>query len=71
MVDIPPLQMVDDIITITKCDSEAVKMNATVNTFIETKKLKLAEKKCSVIHVGKKCGKCPKLKVHGQPMHKD
>ena len=67
--DVPCLQMVDDILTITKCDSTAITMNATVNSFIETKKLKLAENKCSVIHVGKKSGNCPKLKVHGKKMH--
>ena len=68
--DVPCLQMVDDILTVTKCNATAITMNATVNTFIETKKLKLADTKCSVIHVGKQCGKCPTLKVHGQKMHK-
>ena len=41
--DVPCLQMVDDILTIYKCDSTAIKMNATLNSFIETKRLKLAE----------------------------
>ena len=67
--NVPCLQMVDDILTVTKCNTTAITMNATVNTFIETKKLKLADTKCSVIHVGKKCRKCPTLKVHGQKMH--
>ena len=72
---VPCLQMVEDILCVTKCISTvsalstAIKMNSTVNTFMETKKLKLAESKCSVIHVGKPSGKCPQLKVHGQPMH--
>ena len=30
-VDVPPLEMVDDIITATKCGSTAIAMNATVN----------------------------------------
>ena len=68
--NVPCLQMVDDILTITKCKPTAITMNATINTFIETKKLKLAHQKCSVIHVGKKCGNCPTIKVHGQEMHK-
>ena len=38
--DVPCLQMVDDIMTISKCDSAAIKMIATVNSFIETKRLK-------------------------------
>ena len=54
--------MVDDILTITKCDSTAIAMNTTVNTFIKTKKLKLSYQKCSVIHIEKKSGECPKLK---------
>ena len=41
---VPCLQMVVDILTINKCNSTAITMNATVNTFIETKKLKIAEK---------------------------
>ena len=68
--EVPCLQMVDDILTFTKCDPTAVAINSTVNSFIETKKLKLAEKKCSVIHVGKKCGDCPQLRVHDKKMHK-
>ena len=68
--EVPCLQKVDDILTITKCDATAITMNTVVNTFIETKKLKLTHKKCSVIHVGKKCIYCPKLKVHGEEMNK-
>ena len=42
---VPCLQMVDDIITVTECESaNAVKMNSVVNTFVETKKMKLSEK---------------------------
>ena len=65
----PPLLMVDDKLTISKCDSTASVINATVNTFIKCKKLKLSHKKCCVIHVGKKTGSCPTLKVHEQIMH--
>ena len=60
---VPCLQMVEDIITITKCDVSSVKLKSVVNTFVETQKLKVSEKKCSVFHVGKKCGRCPIL--HG------
>ena len=35
--DVPCLQMVDDIITVTNCDSTAITMNSTVNTFKEKK----------------------------------
>ena len=44
-------------------------MNATMNAFIENKKLKLSQDKCSAIHVGKSKGSCYDLKVHGEKMH--
>ena len=69
VVDVPPLMMVDDIATISECGIASVAMNATVNSFVETKKLKLKFSKCSVIHVGKDTKCCPQLKVHGEKMH--
>jgi len=70
VVEVPPLLMIDDILTINECGPAAVAMNATVNMFIETKKLKLKQSKCAAIHVGKKSKTCPNLKVHGQKMHR-
>ena len=52
-VDIPSLGMVDDIMTIQKCPSDPVKMNAVVNAFIESKKLTLSSSKCHRIHIQK------------------
>ena len=41
-VNVGVLQMIDDILTINKCENvAAITMNAEVNAFIETKKLKL------------------------------
>ena len=57
VTEVPPLEMVDDILTISKCSIAAVTINAVVNAFIESKKLTLSKKKCSVIHVGKGGGK--------------
>ena len=62
-VDVPPLEMVDDIITVSKCGTTAVAHNQTGNTFIELKKLKLSEGKGSQIHVGKLVNKCTEHKV--------
>ena len=70
-VSVPPLLMIDDILTISECGNAAIAMNATVNTFVETKKLKLKQSKCTAIHVGKSSKTCPELKVHGQKMHKE
>ena len=64
---IPPLSMVDDICLIQKC-KESFKGNAVVNSFVETKKLKLSDNKCHRIHVGKQNGECPELNVHGKKM---
>ena len=68
-VEVPPLGMVDDILTISKCSAQSTALNSTVNTFVETKKLKLKQSKCSVIHVGKNA-ECADLRVHNEKMHK-
>ena len=65
-VDMPPLQMVDDIITAIKCGNQVVSTNAAVNTFVKLKKLQISSTKCSRIHVGKsKCAECPDMLVNG------
>ena len=43
-------------------------INTEANAFFKQKKLKLAEKKCVQIHVGRKCGECEMLFVHGENM---
>ena len=43
-VGVPPLEMVDDIVTASTCGSTAVALNQTVNTFVDLKKLKLSKK---------------------------
>ena len=44
-------------------------MNASVNAFINNKKLKLSKEKCSVLHVGRVKEKCNILKTHNDKMH--
>ena len=59
--------MVDDILSITKCSTDAVKINGVMNGFIESKKLTLSHKKCHRIHISKnpkKNKECKELKVH-------
>ena len=56
---VPPLQMVDDVLTVAKCGAASVKMNAVVNSFMSSKKLQLNQLKCAKNHVDKKCGECP------------
>ena len=51
-VSVPPLQMVDDIISAVKCGSTATAVNTIINTFIESKRLRLGNKKCAKLHIG-------------------
>ena len=66
-VSVPPLEMVDDIISFVKCGSTATAMNAKINAFIETKKLKFGVQKCAKIHFGNKGSNvlCPQQQIHG------
>ena len=53
--------MVDDIISAVKCGSTATAVNATINAFIESKKLTLKSTKCAKIQIGNKSSfeRCP------------
>ena len=67
-VPIPPLGMVDDILTVSDVKNTEA-MNKLVNTFIEKKNLRLSKEKCSRIHIGKGHDKCPELMVHKEKMN--
>ena len=41
---LPSFGIVDDVLAVQKCGNEVLKINAVVNAFVETKKLKLQEK---------------------------
>ena len=49
---IPPLGMIDDVITVTNVD-QTNDLNKIVNTFMDHKNLKLSKNKCFRIHIGK------------------
>ena len=66
-VPVPPLGMVDDIINVSTVENTE-KMNTLINTFVESKKLKLSESKCFRLHIGKDHENCPTLKVHEHEM---
>ena len=59
--------MVDDIISVTNVN-QTQNMNILINTFIESKKLRLSKKKCFQVHIGNVHSKCPKLNVHEDVM---
>ena len=67
-VNVPVLEMVDDVISVNQCSSKSVTSNATVNSFMDINKLSLSHTKCSKIHVGKKCDECPKLVIDEEQM---
>ena len=65
IVDVPVLAMVDDILGVASCSDESVKLNAIINSKIESKKLRLSDAKCFKIHISKQKKEClVKLKVH-------
>ena len=72
VVETPSLGMVDDVLCVQKCSLETVKMNSIINSFIESKKLKLSANKCKRIHIQKKKERrkinCPEIKVHENRM---
>ena len=68
-VNLPPLIMIDDILAISSCGNDSVKMNAIVHSKIDSKQLMFGPKKCFKLHIGNKCqSTCPTLKVHNQVM---
>ena len=70
VVDVPALSMIDDVIGITKCSDEAIELNSIINVKMESKKLRLSNKKCFKLHIGKNNSKClVKLKAHDQPIN--
>ena len=54
VVYMPCLGMVDDILSVQKCSDKAVKLNAVINVFIESKKLTLSSSNFKRIHISKR-----------------
>ena len=71
-METPTLGMVDDVLSVQKCSTDTVKSNSIINSFIESKKLKLSSRKCHRIHIQnkkqRKTNKCPEIKVHEENM---
>ena len=62
-----PLEMVDAIISASKCGSTMVRLKSTVNSFVERKISRLNSDKWVRIHIAKK-HKCAPVKVPGVDM---
>ena len=68
-VAIPPLGMIYDIIiTVLECGINSIRINAAVQSKIDSKRLTLSEDKCVKMHFGKASLLCPNLKVHKSKM---
>ena len=53
-VGVPPLAMVDDLVSITECGIKSVSANAFINAKTNSKKLQFGVTKCHKMHVGQK-----------------
>ena len=69
-VTIPPLGMVDDILTVTECSVKSVKMNNFVGSKIKCMQLELGENKCAQLHIGSKKTSCYDLRINNTKMNK-
>ena len=68
-ITIPPLSMVDDVISVSSCGVNSIMVNAIIQAKVECKQLELGSKKCFNMHVGKKSKYlCPSLSIHGETM---
>ena len=68
-VNIPPLAMIDDILAVSQCGVESVKVNAIIQSKIAHKNLELGPDKCFKMHIGKKNSNCcPDLKTGNEIM---
>ena len=64
-VEIPPLSMVDDILTISECGYKTSMVHGYIKLKTDSKKWQFGASKCKKMHVGKYCEsfKCQTLKV--------
>lgn len=67
-VRIPPLALIDDVLTISECGINSIFMNAAVQSKVDNKRLELGHTKCFKMHVGDKKAACPKLMVQSEEM---
>ena len=66
-VPIPPLGMIDDVITVTNVN-QTTDMNKLMNTLMDPKNLRLSKKKFFRIHIGNGHQNCPDVKVLDEQM---
>ena len=67
-LNVPPLLMIDDAISVSECGPDSVKVNAIIQSKVDMKNLTLGHSKCFKMHVGRNKSCCPILKVQGKDM---
>ena len=67
---IPPLALIDDLLTINTCGINSVKMNGLVQSKVDSRRLELGNTKYFQMHIGKNRISCPTLKVDTEEMNK-
>ena len=67
-VNIPPLLMIDDAISVSDCGPDTVTVNAIIQSKVDLKNLRLGHSKCFKMHVGKNTNCCPDLKIQDKMM---
>ena len=61
--------MIDDILAVSECSVETVKLNALIQSKVAHKNLQLGPDKCFKMHIGKQNGNCcPDLKIDNELM---
>ena len=63
-LSIPTLSFIDDILSVSNCDTNSIKVNALIQQKIDARQLKFGETKCHKLHVGPGEKSCPEIKVH-------
>jgi hypothetical protein len=66
-LDIPPLGYIDDVAGMSQCNVDSIKLNVKTEETIKSKKLKLNEEKCHIMHIGKQ-KLCPHLQINKTEM---
>ena len=68
-VTIPPLAMIDDILAVTNCSTSSLKINAMIESLVNSKQLRMGASKCFQIHIGKSKDKCRRLYINQSVMN--
>ena len=51
LIDVPPLSLVDDIMTVSNCSHQTNILNGSLNSKIESRKLRVGPEKCVKVHI--------------------